>query len=462
MIPPAYPTGGGFMPSPNSGPPSQPMSYLQGYCPPSLLHAVGALTPNMYRAACECHSIYGAGYGAILANVLGKVSFAASGNFRIRDRNGRSMPLNLHIRFAGARLSGKSEAHIRFNAPIVEAMKGWKKRWLFDNVLPPTLLRKIRVGSVLTMLSMAEGRGHLAGPLSRSFQDLSDLYDGNLPSFDRADDDDEDLVEHAQDSAILVTCVNVQDDAHRDWLDKYAERATASGYLFRLLMIETNELATEAAGEQQPEFALLNYDQRILELIASARCKLPFMSASKLPEMKVEPDAERILRQAQERFQFMASAALSARDAIVFAVRLAANARRIAGCMHVFEGYEGAVSPDTMSRAVTIAEYLGACWLSTVFPPKPVPNAVLRGQRLLDYLHHCARQIGMQGLSCRKSDIETLAPNFGWTKAEMSEAITLICGQGFAQVLPRIEDGRRVIKLELIVNPGGFLPGHQG
>ncbi|WP_260858803.1 YfjI family protein [Paraburkholderia sp. BCC1885] len=463
MTPPVYPNGGGLMPSPNFGPRLQPTSCLPaGYCPPSLPQAINALTPGLYRAACECHSIRGAGYGAALANLLGNVSYAVSSNFRIRDRNGRSMPLSLHIRFAGARLSGKSEAHVRFNAPVGEAIKGWKKGRRFDNVLPPTLLRKIRAGSVLSLLSMPEGRGHLAGPLSRSFQDLSDLYDSTMPPFDRADDDDEDLAEHAPDSAILVTCVNVQDDANRDWLDKYGQSAMASGYLFRLLMMETDELAIEGAGEQQPEFALLDYDHRIVELIASGRLKLKEMSVGQLPDIKLEPDAEQILRQAQEHFRFMASAALSPRDAIVFAVRLAANARRIAGCMHVFERYDGAVSPDTMARAVTIAEFFGACWLATVFPPKPVPEVAQRGLRLLDSLCGSARQAGLHTLSCLKADVEVGAPNFGWTKAEIVEAITWICGQGFAQVATRRENGHRVIKFELIVNPWAFTSGSHG
>ncbi|MGF6611710.1 hypothetical protein OKW45_006632 [Paraburkholderia sp. WSM4175] len=465
MTPPAYPMGGGFMPSPNFGPLSQPMGHLPaGYLAPSLQQAVSALTPGLYRAASECRVIRGSSYGAVLANVLGKVSFAVSSNFRIRGHNGRSMPLSLHIRFAGARLSGKTEAHDRFNAPIIEAMKGWRKRWLFDNVLPPTLLRKIRAGSVLIMLSMSEGRDHLDGPLSRSFQDLSDLYDSTLPPFDRADDDDEDLVEHAPDSAIFVTCVNVQDDKNREWLNKHGQSAIGSGYVFRLLMMESDELAIEGAGEQQPEFALRDYDHRIVELVASGLMKLKSMPVNKLPELKVEPAAEHVLRQAQERFKFMASvsAMLPERDTTVFAVRLVANARRIAGCMHVFEGYDGPVSVDTVTRAVTIAEFFGERWLATVFPPKPVPPHVLRGQRLLNYLYARALQAGLHAPSCRKADIEALAPNFGWAKAEMVEAITWICEQGFAQVVPRIENGRRVIKFELLPNSPGFMPSHQG
>ncbi|CAJ2794265.1 DUF3987 domain-containing protein [Burkholderia pseudomallei] len=463
MLTPTQYVGGGFMPSPNFGPPSQLKNHLPpGYVAPSLHQAISALTPRMYRAAHECCTIYGAGYGAVLANVLGKVSFAVSSNFRIRGHNGRSMPLSLHIRFAGARLSGKTEAHDRFIAPIDEAMKGSKKPWLFSNVLPPTLVRKIRGGAVLAMLSMQEGRGHLDGPLSRSFDDLSDLYEAKIPPFARADDDDEDLIEHAPDSAIFVTCVNVQDDKNREWLDKYGKSAIESGYLLRLLIMESDELASEGTGEHQPEFALTAYDDRIAELIASGLTRLKDTPVRQLPEIKVAPEAEQVLRQALERFKFMASAMLSQRDSIVFAVRLAANARRIAGCMHVFEGYEGAVSPDTMARAATIAEFFGERWLAVVFPPKPVPQAEQRGQRLLDCLYAHAYQAGLHVPGTREADIKALAPNFGWTKAQMAEAMTWVCGRGFAQVVPRIENGRRVLKFELLVSPSGFMPTHRG
>jgi hypothetical protein len=441
---------------PNFGTPQPPASRPStGYGHPSTWQAINALTPGLFRVANEQRAIYGSVHEAILVNLLGKVSFAASGNFRIRGHNGKAMPLTLHLRFAGPPLSGKTDTHDRFNAPVIEAMKGWKKRWLFDNVTPATLLRRIRSGSVFSMLSMAEGRGHLGdqvnGMLSRAFEELNELYDSHVPALDRADDDDE-LVANAPDSAIVVTCVNVQNDKHRAWLDKHGQDARGSGNLYRLLMMETNEVAVEGAGSQQREVALLDYDQRIVELIGSARLNLAATSASQLPVIDVLLEAEMVLRQAQERFVQMPGPFLPPNDARVFAVRLAANTRRIAGCMHVFERCEGALSVDTMRRATTIAECFAAHWLSAVFPPKPVPDAVQRGQHLLDALHKAARQSGMGAPSWREADIVALAPNWGWSKAEMKAAITAICGAGFAQVVPRIENGRRVIKLELIPN----------
>ncbi|WP_158898894.1 DUF3987 domain-containing protein [Burkholderia sp. L27(2015)] len=441
---PVNPFGGGFMPS--QTPVANPRF---GYGPTLTSQAINALTPTLFRAAIEQRAIFGSTEEAILANLLGATSFAAAGNSRIRGHNGKPMLLGLHIRFVGPPLSGKTDAHDRSNNPIDEGMRGWKKTWRFSNVRPPTLIRKIRGGAVFSMLSMSEGRAHLGDPLSFEFALLSDLYDGQVPAFSRADDDD-DAVANAPDSAIFVKCVNVQSDRHREWLKKHGEEATGSGYQYRELVLETDQRAVEGVGRQQPEVALLEYDRRIGELIASARRKLEAMSASQLPVIDVPLESEQILRQALEHFRGMARLFLPLNEVEVFAVRLAANTRRIAGCMHVFEGYEGGVSADTMVRAVTIAECFGAHWLASVFPPKPIPEAVQRAQHLLDSLRAWARQAGVQFPSWKKSDIEVWAPNFGWTRAEMNEAIMWICEQGFAQVVPRTEKGRRVVKLELI------------
>ncbi|WP_043301506.1 DUF3987 domain-containing protein [Burkholderia paludis] len=453
MSPLARPNGGGFMPSQNVLT-TQPQSFHR----PNPWQAINALTPTLFRAAGEHRAIYGAVPEAILVNSLSNVSFAASGNARICGHNGKAVPLALYLRFAGPPLSGKTEARDRFIAPVIEAMKGWKNPWRFGNVTPAALLRKMRSGSVLSMLESAEGGAHLgdgiSGLLSRSFPELNDLHDGNVPPFNRVDDDE--VIENALESAIFVMCVNVQNDKNRTWLDKHARGAIGAGYHYRLLMLEAEDVAVAGAGKQQPEMALLDYDQRIVELLASARLNLEATPANHLPVLDVMPSAEQVLQQAQEGFFSMASSVLSPNEARVFAVRLTANARRIAGCMHVFERYEGAVSDDTMARAATIAECFGGHWLATTFPPQQMSDAEQRAQRFLAWLYNLRDKNGKPILVHRKSDLEVQAPNFGWTKAEMAEVTKIICGHGLAQVVQRTENGRRVINVELMEHPAAF------
>lgn len=449
MHAPAYQVGGGYMPSQPGFLPQTQASHH----PLPITQAIYALTPKLFRVASELRAIYGSTDGAILTNLLGKVSFAAASNFRIRGHNGKAVQLGLHIVFAGRTLSGKTDTHDRLIAPIIEAMKGWNKSWRFDNVTPATLQRKMRSGSVLAMLSMAEGRGYLRRQLSRAFQELNELHDGCLPGFDRADDDDA-MTTDAPDSVVFVVSVNAQNDAMRTWLQHFGQEAIESGYLFRKLMLQTEETAVEGAGSQQPEVALLDYDHEMVEMMAAGMVKLVKQSASQLPVIEVMPEAEQLLRPALDHFMQMASPFLSANDARAFAVRLSANTRRIAGCMHAFERYEGAVSANTMARAITIAECFASHWLAMVFPPKPMPDAEQRGLRLLQYLLGLADRYGVW--VHRKSDLEALAPNFGWTKAEMSAAIVLICGHGLARVVPRNENGNRVVNVELANNAAAF------
>lgn len=454
MNPPVQHLGGGIMPS-QTYPSTQYGDYsAAGSSFPTATQAIEWLTPNLYRVAAELRAITGATPEAVLANLLGSVSFAVSGNFRVRKHDGQTMPLSLHIQFAGPPLSGKSAAHDRLHAPIAEAMRDCENAWQFADVQPSTLLRKIRDGSTFGLLSMAEGRRYLRGKLSTAFEDLSDLYDGNVPAFHRADDGES--LSNAPQNAIFVVCVNVQSGPLHAWIEKHAQSSAESGYLYRQLILETCQTAMNGVGAQQPEVELLRYDDRMRELIGSSLSRLKTMQVTELPIIELEADTQMVLQQALVCFRSMASGALSHGDAEVFAVRLVANMRRIAACLHVYEGYTQAISLDTMQRAGKIAQCFGAHWMACMCSRKQMSDAIVRGQRLLDAMHGWARQSGVQMLSMREADILVLAPNFGWSKAEMKSAITTICGHGLAQVVPRIENGRRVIKLELTV--GNFTP----
>ena len=445
---PAQQFGGGFMPS-QTYPSTRYGDYSSfGLGSPTASQAIEWLTPGLYRAAAELRAITGATPEAVLANLLGSVSFAVSGGYRVRAHNGQTMPLSLHIQFAGPPLSGKSAAHDRLIKPIVEAMRDWKKAWQFADIQPSTLLRKIRGGSVFALLSMAEGQRYLRGKLSLAFEDLNDLYDGHMPAFNRADDHESEW--NAPQSAVLVVCVNAQSEPLRAWLERYVKPAAESGYLYRQLILTTLQTATDGVGSRQPASELVRHDRRIRELILISLSSLGTIQANCLPTIEMRPCAEAVLHKSLAGFRSMASEVAPRYDAEVFAVRLAANMRRIAACLHVYEGYAHSISSETMQRAAQIARCFGAHWLASVSQPKQTPDEVVRGQRLLDTLHGLARQSGSLMPSWREADILVLAPNFGWSRAEMKSAITSICGHGLAQIVPRIENGRRVIKLELM------------
>jgi hypothetical protein len=116
---------------------------------------------------------------------------------------------------------------------------------------------------------------------------------------------------------------------------------------------------------------------------------------------------------------------------------------------------------NMMIREAAIAGHFGAQRLATVFAPKPMPDAEQHGWRLLECFCDSVRRTEGKVSSWREPDILVQAPNFGWSGSQMKAAIAWVCGHGFARVLPRIENDRRVVWLELNLNHIAFQQTNQ-
>jgi len=427
---------GGFGPRPSTALPMRQFSRPFA----SVEQATLALTPNLFRAANELHVIYGTAPAVILANLLAVVAFAAAGNCRICDHRGNPMSLALHVDCVGLPLNGKSDAYKYFMRSTREAMQVWPHEWRFANTNQSTLLRRIRKGATYGFLAMDEGLSYLNSQLSRNFDLLTSLYEGDVPPFARSDEAYK-AGEKVPESIVFGTCVNAQPVFYASWLDKHKKDALGSGYLYRKLIFRSDDKA-QPGTSLQTEVALSVFDLRIIEMVTAAVQKLTSMEPSELPPLSVSSEAEQILSQAIHAYRCYAEAYLPPRDAEVFAVRLAANVRRIAGGMHLFENYLGAVSADTMGRAVTIGEFATVCWFEMVFPITLPPQEVTDAYRLE---HHLQSNYG----SLTKTDLLDTAVNFDWTKPRMERAIQALCGSGRALSIPRIKRGRRCVMIEL-------------
>lgn len=402
--------------------------------------ATESLTPRLFGAAQEVCVIYGTAPAAVLANLLAAAAFVAAGSYRICDHRGNSMSLSLQVDFVGLPLNGKSDALKRLTSPIRECMRGWPHKWLFANITPSALNRCILKGTTYGFLCMDEGMSFLKSSLSSSFDLLNNLADGVVPSFMRSEDV-RSTGAIAPESIIFGTCVNTQPIFYTPWLKKHREEALGSGCLYRKLIFRSDEKA-ERGTHLQPERALYDYDLRVTEIAAEALQRLQTMEPSQLPALPVSSEAEQILAQAIARYCHFAQAQLSPREAEVFAIRLAANVRRIAGVMHVFENYAGAVSAETMTRAVTIGEFAAVCWIEEVFPYVPPPQMILDSYQLERFLQSCGGRMA-------RTDLHAFAPNFGWEEKRMAEAILALCGSGRALSGPRIDRGRSRVTIEL-------------
>ncbi len=436
MYPPVQLLGGGFGPRLSTALPTLQLSRPFA----SVEQATCALTPSLFRAANELRLIYGTAPAAILANLLAVIAFAAAGTYRICDHRGNPMSLALHVDFVGPPLNGKSEAFKRFMRSTQEAMQGWPHEWRFANTNQSTLLRRIRKGATYGFLGMDEGMSFLKSQLSSSFDLLTNLYDGDVPPFARSDEAYK-AGDKAPESIVFGTCVNTQPIFYAQWLEKHKTDSLGSGYLYRKLIFRSDDKA-QPGTSMQPEVALSVLDVRIIEMVTAAVRAMTSMQPSQLPTLSVSSEAEQVLCQAIPAYRSYAEAHLPPRDAEVFAVRLAANVRRIAGGMHLVENYSGAVSADTMARAVTIGEFATVCWFEVVFPITPPPQEITDAYRLEHHL-----QCNYGGLA--KTDLLDTAVNFDWSKNRMERAIQALCGSGRALSIPRIKRGRRCVMIEL-------------
>lgn len=445
--PNTYPVFGGLIGQPDNVP-ALALPYVNSTT--ETKKAVAALTPHLFQTLCELVALKGATEAAALANLLGFVSFAAAGNFQVRGHNGKTLPLSLNITFLGGPLNGKSEAHDRFKRPIVAAMRGWERTWAFGDTTPSALMKPIRQGMNWGQLRRDEGRTFFKSAISRSFDTLSNLYEGEPPEFSRVDDIAEGRVNKTPESIAFSILVNTQALYFHQWREKYRDEALGSGYLYRVLIIESKGSSEAGAGGQQPESALLLYDKRITELIEQGRRNMEMLDPNQLPVLEVSVEATQVLQDATAGFINRASGYMRPDEAKVLAIRLSSNTRRIAGCMHVYEEYSGPVTADTMTRACVIANFILHCWLEAVFPPQlpsPVPQAKLDADTLENELRN-------QGVhSMRQSDLVATAPNLGWTKTRMKEAIRVLCGSRRATINFRTINGRRNILLELPFSP---------
>ncbi len=413
---------------------------------PAAAKAIAALTPGLFKVATELRALYGTTEEATLANLLGCVAFAAAANYQTRKHNGNTMPLSLHILLLSGPVSGKSDAYERFRRPLAVSMRKWKKPWAFADTTESTILRSVSQGMKWGQQSRDEGRSYFKSPMSRAFDTLSNLYEGQPPEYSRAENIREDRINETPESIAFISLMNSQAHYFQEWRAKYLEEAIASGYLYRVLLLESKRTADAGVGGKQPEVALLQYDNRMSELIEQGRKNLETSEPHQLEVLELSVEAEQTLQGATEQYAQRACTYMAPEDAKILAIRLSANTRRIAGGMHTYEGYCGDISADTMARACILANCFLHCWLDAVLPqrpPPPPPQSQLDASRL-------ERELREHGCySVRESDLVATSANFGWTKSRMEKAILFLCGSGRALIVPRTTNGRRNIMLEL-------------
>lgn len=453
MSPFAHPYGEGFIPSQNVVP-RQP---VYRYQPPAfnqfagVLDAVEALPPRLKKVVWGLQNRYGVPLEIALGNLLGILSFVSQGVCNVLDSKGDPMPLSTIVHVVGAPSSGKSATFLRLLQPVRTAMLDWPHQWEFDDSTPQGIKR---VSPLLGFCGHEEGDAFFKTPFGRDFPLQISLRDGFVPVVTRAKRQDDDRKTKGVTRFTIV--VLIQPDRYQEWLEMYRKKGVGSGFLQRVCVVLSHSMSDKSAIGRYPqsEGGLEDWDERVSELLTLGK-ENGNNGLANLFAMDVAADASYVLTLAQQRIDSMSDRG-TFHQAPAVAARYHERVSVLAALFQLYEGNGRVITREMMSAATVVAEYLLGQWLEVVFPPQPMSAAEQRAQRFLEWLYSLRDKNGKPILVHRKSDLEVQSPNFGWTKAEMAEAIKLICGHGLAQVIQRTESGRRVINFELIAHPAAF------
>ena len=145
-------------------------------------------------------------------------------------------------------------------------------------------------------------------------------------------------------------------------LQELAERSggltRGSGFLARYLVAAPMSTMGERLYRESPKGMprLATFHTRIRELLDSP---LPKDDQGRLssPVLPLSPDAFKAWRKYHDEIERELKPLGEYETVCDFAAKSAENAARIAGCIHVFEGAQGAIPHDTMQRATTLARW---------------------------------------------------------------------------------------------------------
>ena len=156
----------------------------------------------------------------------------------------------------------------------------------------------------------------------------------------------------------LTVSLMVQPMVLRELTNRGGGLTRGSGFLARYLVAAPLSTMGERLYQESPRGMprLAAFHQRIRELLDAG---LPLDDHGRLcpPLLRLSPGAFSIWRDYHDEIERELRPLGDYATVCDFAAKSAENAARIAGCLHVFEGAQGAIPHDTMQRAVTLARW---------------------------------------------------------------------------------------------------------
>lgn len=290
-------------------------------------------------------------------------------------------------------------------------------RLLIEDTTPEALFLGLEKAIPTAALATDEAEIFFKGAMNRARSHINSLWSGGSTVITRATKDDIVL-----DDARLMLLLMVQPGVLQKYMERQGQQARDSGMLARFLVCAPLSLRGQRFYSLQPSLTWDAWEQAEARLTTLARENLILVKAPDTPREVLEftPEgaacwvqvANEIERQMGQGGYFEACPDHGS--------KLVENIARVAALIHLFEEYEGNITPETVLMAMDITLYYSGHFMQVFMPP---PQEEQDAQRLNEWFNEL-RQFNWRTM--RYNDVRQRGPRPLRDKKRLKEAMDVL------------------------------------
>lgn len=294
--------------------------------------------------------------------------------------------------------------------------------WLAEDTTIQALRSRLHKVWPSAGIVLDEGIRFFTSTLSRAFADFCTLSDSRLARNDRMKTGSESV-----ERAFLSMLIAAQPAPLYAYLKEHGQKAFDTGFLARLQLFDARSPISPRVpdGRAIQNEALSALDERVFFLKRDARKRMQ-NGVFDAVVIDLSEGADALLAGVPLRIQAGTVARRYSPDMESYLLRLPIQIVRIAGVLHRFEGYSGAISADTMRCAIEIGFWLAQQTNDVLIRcHEPSPGERADMDTVVYMLRNYAYQHRRPFIA--RSELWDIAPSFGLDETRCKRAIHSLC-----------------------------------
>ncbi|MEQ5766559.1 YfjI family protein [Halomonas sp. H33-56] len=290
-------------------------------------------------------------------------------------------------------------------------------RLLFEDTSPEALFLGLEKAIPSAALATDEAEIFFKGAMNRARGHINSLWSGGSTVITRATKDDIVL-----DDARLMLLLMVQPGVLQRYMERQGQQARDSGMLARFLVCAPLSLRGQRFYSLQPSLTWDAWEQAEARLTTLARENLTLVKAPDTPREVLEftPEGAACWVQVANEIERQMGPGGYFEACPDHGSKLAENIARVAALIHLFEEYEGNITPETVLMAMDITLYYSGHFMQVFMPP---PQEEQDAQLLNEWFNEL-RQFNWRTM--RYNDVRQRGPRPLRDKKRLKEALDVL------------------------------------